>query len=171
MSCFTRGKLTSSHIYFRLQNPFECPYNGSRRQDCACRNDYAAAGYTVFQRVRLDLSTMRIISESQTLHDALNLLYATYIYSIINVSWYKYTCLWTLRLINAVLFIVNLKPHCWIWCDCHVIHCVSATDVKFSQTLFGRSVPFASAGDCYSAAKCPQVPSSHVQTRMNEIKC
>ncbi|XP_067292715.1 A disintegrin and metalloproteinase with thrombospondin motifs 20-like [Pseudorasbora parva] len=82
-----------SEVYgYRLQNPFECPFNGSRRQDCACRNDYAAAGYTVFQRVRLDLSTMRIIT----------------------------------------------------------------TDVKFSQTLFGRSVPFASAGDCYSAAKCPQ---------------
>uniref|UniRef100_A0A673I6B9 A disintegrin and metalloproteinase with thrombospondin motifs 20-like n=1 Tax=Sinocyclocheilus rhinocerous TaxID=307959 RepID=A0A673I6B9_9TELE len=39
--------------------------------------------------------------------------------------------------------------------ESHLI-CVSATDVKFSQTLLGRSVPFASAGDCYSAAKCPQ---------------
>ncbi|XP_073798559.1 A disintegrin and metalloproteinase with thrombospondin motifs 20 isoform X1 [Danio rerio] len=82
-----------SEVYgYRLQNPFECPYNGSRQQDCACRNDYAAAGYTIFQRVRLDLSMMRIIT----------------------------------------------------------------TDMKFSQTVFGRSVPFASAGDCYSAAKCPQ---------------
>ncbi|XP_058622757.1 A disintegrin and metalloproteinase with thrombospondin motifs 20 isoform X2 [Onychostoma macrolepis] len=82
-----------SEVYgYRLQNPFECPYNGSRRQDCACRNDYAAAGYTVFHRVRLDLSSMRIIP----------------------------------------------------------------TDVKFSQTLFGHPIPFASAGDCYSAAKCPQ---------------
>ncbi|XP_016350221.1 A disintegrin and metalloproteinase with thrombospondin motifs 20-like [Sinocyclocheilus anshuiensis] len=82
-----------SEVYrYRLQNPFECPYNGSRRQDCACRNDYTAAGYTVFHRVRLDLSSM----------------------------------------------------------------CIIPTDLKFSQTLFGRSVPFASAGDCYSAAKCPQ---------------
>nr|XP_055048355.1 A disintegrin and metalloproteinase with thrombospondin motifs 20 [Misgurnus anguillicaudatus] len=82
-----------SEIYgYRLQKPFECPFNGSRRQDCDCRNDYSAAGYTVFQRVRLDLLTMRIIT----------------------------------------------------------------TDVRFSETLFGRSVPFASAGDCYSAAKCPQ---------------
>ncbi|XP_042608722.1 A disintegrin and metalloproteinase with thrombospondin motifs 20-like [Cyprinus carpio] len=82
-----------SEVYgYRLQNPSECPYNGSRRLDCACRNDYTAAGYTVFHRVRLDLSSMRIIP----------------------------------------------------------------TDLKFSQTLFGRSVPFASAGDCYSAAKCPQ---------------
>ncbi|XP_072528272.1 A disintegrin and metalloproteinase with thrombospondin motifs 20 isoform X2 [Salminus brasiliensis] len=77
---------------YRLNNPFECPYNGSRRQDCACRNDYPAVGYTLFQRVRLDLSTMRIIT----------------------------------------------------------------TDVQFSQTLFGRPVPFATAGDCYSAARCPQ---------------
>ncbi|XP_051546241.1 A disintegrin and metalloproteinase with thrombospondin motifs 20-like [Myxocyprinus asiaticus] len=82
-----------SEVYgYRLQNPFECPYNGSRRQDCMCRNDYAAAGYTVFHRVRLDLSSM----------------------------------------------------------------CIITTDGKFSQTLFGRSVPFATAGDCYSAAKCPQ---------------
>ncbi|KAK7117951.1 hypothetical protein R3I94_023236 [Phoxinus phoxinus] len=82
-----------SEVYgYRLQNPLECPYNGSRRQDCECRDDYASAGYTVFQRVRLDLPAMRIIT----------------------------------------------------------------TDVRFSQTLFGRSVPFASAGDCYSAAKCPQ---------------
>uniref|UniRef100_A0A673HYE0 A disintegrin and metalloproteinase with thrombospondin motifs 20-like n=1 Tax=Sinocyclocheilus rhinocerous TaxID=307959 RepID=A0A673HYE0_9TELE len=82
-----------SEVYrYRLQNPFECPYNGSRRQDCACRNDYTAAGYTVFHRVRLDLSSM----------------------------------------------------------------CIIPTDLKFSRTLFGRSVPFASAGDCYSAAKCPQ---------------
>ena len=41
---------------------------------------------------------------------------------------------------------------------CSVSRCyVSATDLKFSQTLFGRPVPFATAGDCYSAAKCPQV--------------
>lgn len=52
----------------RLQNPFECPSNGSRTQDCVCRKDYSAAGYTVFQRVRLDLSMMRIISESFILH-------------------------------------------------------------------------------------------------------
>ncbi len=46
--------------------------------------------------------------------------------------------------------------------DLIVFNCVSATDVKFSQTAFGRPVPFASAGDCYSAAKCPQVPSLYV---------
>ncbi|KAI2648669.1 A disintegrin and metalloproteinase with thrombospondin motifs 9 [Labeo rohita] len=44
-------------------------------------------------------------------------------------------------------------------CACRNDYTAAATDVKFSQTLFGRSVPFASAGDCYSAAKCPQVPS------------
>ncbi|XP_042571823.1 A disintegrin and metalloproteinase with thrombospondin motifs 9-like [Cyprinus carpio] len=59
-----------SEVY-GLQNPSECLYNGSRRQDCACRRDYAAAGYTIFHRVRLDLSSMRIITTdvkfSQTL--------------------------------------------------------------------------------------------------------
>ncbi|KAF3688604.1 A disintegrin and metalloproteinase with thrombospondin motifs 20 [Channa argus] len=76
----------------RLLNPFECPYNGSRRQDCDCRNDYSAAGYTLFHKVRLDLGSLRIM----------------------------------------------------------------ITDLQFSQTLLGRPVPFATAGDCYSAAKCPQ---------------
>eukprot|EP00066_Takifugu_rubripes_P016653 XP_011605919.1 PREDICTED: A disintegrin and metalloproteinase with thrombospondin motifs 20 [Takifugu rubripes] len=82
-----------SEVYgHRLLNPFECPYNGSRRQDCSCRNDYAAAGYTLFHKVRLDLDSLRI----------------------------------------------------------------TVTDLQFSQTLLGRPVPFATAGDCYSAAKCPQ---------------
>uniref|UniRef100_A0A3Q2ZW55 ADAM metallopeptidase with thrombospondin type 1 motif 20 n=1 Tax=Kryptolebias marmoratus TaxID=37003 RepID=A0A3Q2ZW55_KRYMA len=76
----------------RLLNPFECPYNGSRKQDCDCRNDYPAAGYTLFHKVRLDLNSLRIM----------------------------------------------------------------ITDLQFSQTLLGRPVPFATAGDCYSAAKCPQ---------------
>ncbi|MGH0146091.1 UNVERIFIED_CONTAM: hypothetical protein FKN15_035149 [Acipenser sinensis] len=44
-----------SEVYgYRLQNPYECPFNGSRRQDCLCTNDYPAAGYTLFYRVRLD---------------------------------------------------------------------------------------------------------------------
>uniref|UniRef100_G3NJ46 ADAM metallopeptidase with thrombospondin type 1 motif 20 n=1 Tax=Gasterosteus aculeatus aculeatus TaxID=481459 RepID=G3NJ46_GASAC len=76
----------------RLLNPFECPFNGSRRQDCDCRNDYSAAGYTLFHKVRVDLSSLRIM----------------------------------------------------------------ITDLQFSQTLLGRPVPFGTAGDCYSAAKCPQ---------------
>ncbi|TSK13404.1 A disintegrin and metalloproteinase with thrombospondin motifs 20 [Bagarius yarrelli] len=82
-----------SEMYgYRLINPFECPHNGSRRQDCACKNDYRAVGYTLFYRVRLDISTMRIIT----------------------------------------------------------------TDIQFSKTLLGQPVPFGSAGDCYSAARCPQ---------------
>lgn len=35
--------------------------------------------------------------------------------------------------------------------------CLPVTDLQFSQTILGRPVPFATAGDCYSAAKCPQV--------------
>ncbi|XP_078728437.1 A disintegrin and metalloproteinase with thrombospondin motifs 9-like isoform X1 [Lampetra fluviatilis] len=77
---------------YRLHNPYECPYNGSRREDCACRNDYLAAGFSAFSRVRLDVSTMQILT----------------------------------------------------------------TDLQFSRTLYGRPVPFATAGDCYSAARCPQ---------------
>ncbi|KAJ8377408.1 hypothetical protein AAFF_G00260680 [Aldrovandia affinis] len=82
-----------SEVYgYRLHDPFACPFNGSRRQDCVCRNDYPSAGYSLFHKVRLDLHAMRIIT----------------------------------------------------------------TDLTFSQTLLGQPVPFATAGDCYSAAKCPQ---------------
>lgn len=43
---------------------------------------------------------------------------------------------------------------------------VVATDLQFTETVLGRPVPFATAGDCYSAAKCPQVrpPPDHTQT-------
>ncbi|XP_039770670.1 A disintegrin and metalloproteinase with thrombospondin motifs 20 [Ornithorhynchus anatinus] len=77
---------------YRLQNPYECPFNGSRRQDCACRNDYPAAGYTVFSKIRIDLLSMQI----------------------------------------------------------------KITDLLFAHTIFGKAVPFGTAGDCYSAARCPQ---------------
>ncbi|XP_039367928.1 A disintegrin and metalloproteinase with thrombospondin motifs 20 [Mauremys reevesii] len=82
-----------SEVYgYRLQNPYECPFNGSRRQDCACRNDYLAAGHTTFSKIRIDIISMQI----------------------------------------------------------------KTTDLLFAQTVFGRAVPFATAGDCYSAARCPQ---------------
>ncbi|XP_015683302.1 A disintegrin and metalloproteinase with thrombospondin motifs 9-like, partial [Protobothrops mucrosquamatus] len=82
-----------SEVYsYRLHNPTECPYNGSRRENCQCRKDYTAAGFSAFSKVRLDLNAMQIIT----------------------------------------------------------------TDLQFAQTLDGRPVPFATAGDCYSAAKCPQ---------------
>ncbi|XP_053325323.1 A disintegrin and metalloproteinase with thrombospondin motifs 9 [Spea bombifrons] len=77
---------------YRLQNPTECPYNGSRREDCQCRKDYTAAGFTTFHKVRLDLASLQIIT----------------------------------------------------------------TDLQFAHTRDGRPVPFATAGDCYSAVKCPQ---------------
>uniref|UniRef100_A0A803TLW5 ADAM metallopeptidase with thrombospondin type 1 motif 20 n=1 Tax=Anolis carolinensis TaxID=28377 RepID=A0A803TLW5_ANOCA len=82
-----------SEVYgYRLQNPFECPFNGSRRQDCMCRNDYPAAGYTIFRKIRIDPNSLEI----------------------------------------------------------------KTTDFRFAQTIFGKPVPFATAGDCYSAARCPQ---------------
>ncbi|XP_051651320.1 A disintegrin and metalloproteinase with thrombospondin motifs 20 isoform X1 [Manacus candei] len=82
-----------SEVYgLRLQNPYECPFNGSRRQDCACRNDYLAAGFTVFSKIRFDVASMQI----------------------------------------------------------------KTTDFLFARTILGRAVPFATAGDCYSAARCPQ---------------
>ncbi|XP_004644840.1 A disintegrin and metalloproteinase with thrombospondin motifs 9 [Octodon degus] len=82
-----------SEVYgHRLHNPTECPYNGSRRDDCQCRKGYTAAGYSSFQKIRIDLGSMQIIT----------------------------------------------------------------TDLQFARTSEGHPVPFATAGDCYSAAKCPQ---------------
>uniref|UniRef100_A0A8C5K7Q4 ADAM metallopeptidase with thrombospondin type 1 motif 9 n=1 Tax=Jaculus jaculus TaxID=51337 RepID=A0A8C5K7Q4_JACJA len=82
-----------SEVYgHRLHNPTECPYNGSRRDDCQCRKDYTAAGFSSFQKIRVDLTSMQIIT----------------------------------------------------------------TDLQFARTTEGHPVPFATAGDCYSAAKCPQ---------------
>ncbi|XP_053114058.1 A disintegrin and metalloproteinase with thrombospondin motifs 20 isoform X2 [Hemicordylus capensis] len=82
-----------SEVYgYRLRNPYECPFNGSRRQDCICRNDYPAAGYTIFRKIRIDLSSLEI----------------------------------------------------------------KTTDFRFAHTILGNPVPFATAGDCYSAARCPQ---------------
>ncbi|KAM4651989.1 A disintegrin and metalloproteinase with thrombospondin motifs 9 [Discoglossus pictus] len=87
------GAENFSEVYgYRLNNPTECPYNGSRREDCQCRKDYTAAGFSTFSKVRLDLTTFQIIT----------------------------------------------------------------TDFLFAQTHDGRPVPFATAGDCYSAVKCPQ---------------
>ena len=37
------------------------------------------------------------------------------------------------------------------------LSCYLATDWQFAFTREGKRVPFATAGDCYSAAHCPQV--------------
>ncbi|KAM6437992.1 A disintegrin and metalloproteinase with thrombospondin motifs 20 [Liasis olivaceus] len=82
-----------SEVYgYRLHNPYDCPFNGSRHQDCACRNDYPAAGYTIFRKIRIDLNSLEI----------------------------------------------------------------KTTEFQFAHTIYGKPVPFATAGDCYSAAQCPQ---------------
>uniref|UniRef100_A0AAQ4QA41 ADAM metallopeptidase with thrombospondin type 1 motif, 9 n=1 Tax=Gasterosteus aculeatus aculeatus TaxID=481459 RepID=A0AAQ4QA41_GASAC len=86
------GENFSEIFGFRLNDPTQCPANDSRREDCDCRRDYTAAGFSTFSKVRLDLSKMNIIT----------------------------------------------------------------TDWRFAVTVEGKSVPFATAGDCYSAAPCPQ---------------
>nr|XP_019942000.1 PREDICTED: A disintegrin and metalloproteinase with thrombospondin motifs 9 [Paralichthys olivaceus] len=86
------GENFSEIFGFRLNDPTQCPANGSRRADCDCRRDYTTAGITTFSKVRLDISKMNIIT----------------------------------------------------------------TDWQFAFTREGKRVPFATAGDCYSAARCPQ---------------
>ncbi|XP_077458454.1 A disintegrin and metalloproteinase with thrombospondin motifs 9 [Stigmatopora argus] len=77
---------------FRLNDPSQCPFNGSRREHCDCRRDYSSAGFSAFSKVRLDLSKMNIIT----------------------------------------------------------------ADWQFALTSEGEKIPFGTAGDCYSASKCPQ---------------
>uniref|UniRef100_A0A673A2V3 ADAM metallopeptidase with thrombospondin type 1 motif, 9 n=1 Tax=Sphaeramia orbicularis TaxID=375764 RepID=A0A673A2V3_9TELE len=86
------GENFSEIFGFRLNDPTQCPANGSNREDCDCRRDYNAAGITTFNKVRLDISKMNIIT----------------------------------------------------------------TDWQFAFTGEGKRVPFATAGDCYSASRCPQ---------------
>ncbi|XP_056131168.1 A disintegrin and metalloproteinase with thrombospondin motifs 9-like isoform X2 [Lampris incognitus] len=86
------GENFSEIFGFRLIDPTQCPPNGSKREDCECRRDYTAAGFSAFSKVRLDVSKMHIIT----------------------------------------------------------------TDWQFAFTREGHRVPFATAGDCYSAARCPQ---------------
>ena len=38
-----------------------------------------------------------------------------------------------------------------------LLSCHAATDWQFASTREGHRVPFATAVDCYSAARCPQV--------------
>ena len=52
----------------------------------------------------------------------------------------------------AVKFEKYTMPQCW-----KASFIFLATDLLFAQTIFGKAVPFATAGDCYSAARCPQV--------------
>ncbi|KAM9813380.1 A disintegrin and metalloproteinase with thrombospondin motifs 9 [Neosynchiropus ocellatus] len=86
------GENFSEIFGFRLNDPTQCPDNGTRKEDCDCRRDYSAAGVTTFSKVRLDLVKMNIIT----------------------------------------------------------------TDWQFAFTPEGKRVPFATAGDCYSATRCPQ---------------
>uniref|UniRef100_A0A3P8V006 ADAM metallopeptidase with thrombospondin type 1 motif 9 n=1 Tax=Cynoglossus semilaevis TaxID=244447 RepID=A0A3P8V006_CYNSE len=86
------GENFSEIFGFRLNDPTQCPANGSRQTDCDCRRDYTSAGITTFSKVRLDIVKMNIIT----------------------------------------------------------------TDWQFALTPEGKNIPFATAGDCYSAARCPQ---------------
>lgn len=61
-------------------------------------------------------------------------------------------------------FKLGQRVHLRVVClSLHLSFCVihqplsAATDLQFARTHDGRPVPYATAGDCYSAAKCPQV--------------
>lgn len=50
-----------------------------------------------------------------------------------------------------------------VCCLTSVLCCHLATDWRFAFTREGKNVPFATAGDCYSAARCPQVRMTSVR--------
>ncbi|XP_068714564.1 A disintegrin and metalloproteinase with thrombospondin motifs 9-like isoform X3 [Montipora foliosa] len=51
----------------RLRNAWECPRNGSHTETCNCEDEhYKLSGGSYFSKVRLDLSSMRIIAEDKT---------------------------------------------------------------------------------------------------------
>lgn len=60
----------SPNVFFffffnRLRNAWECPANGSHSETCSCEDDeYKLSGGSYFSKVRLDLSSMRIIGKS-----------------------------------------------------------------------------------------------------------
>ena len=48
---------------FRLIDPDSCPANGSRLPHCACHRGHSEAGYTRFQKLRIDVRDMRVLGE------------------------------------------------------------------------------------------------------------
>ncbi|VVC35152.1 Hypothetical protein CINCED_3A024376 [Cinara cedri] len=57
-----------SEIYDqRLKDPATCPFNGERRQNCPCDNvPVPSSGLTVFQKIRLNVTSMRVDTKDYT---------------------------------------------------------------------------------------------------------
>ncbi len=51
-------------FFCRLRDPWKCPANGSHFDKCDCENDdYKLSGGSYFSKIRINLSTMKIIGE------------------------------------------------------------------------------------------------------------
>ncbi|KAG1667921.1 A disintegrin and metalloproteinase with thrombospondin motifs 20 [Nymphon striatum] len=62
--CWLRPCNFKSNFNFRLLQPKSCPANGQRDENCACRNDYKLrAGFTSFRKIRLNITTLQVISK------------------------------------------------------------------------------------------------------------
>ncbi|KAK7817570.1 hypothetical protein U0070_024480 [Myodes glareolus] len=146
-----------SEVYgHRLHNPTECPYNGSRRDDCHCRKDYTAAGFSTFQKIRIDLTSMQIITEF-----AVESVGPAAVPGRAERFNHKPTrptatlCGPSAACCVASRAIAELRGTAAGPAKKQLR--LNATDLEFARTSEGHPVPFATAGDCYSAAKCPQV--------------
>ena len=50
------------NLSFRLRDPHKCPANGSHFGQCDCeQEDYKLSGGSYFSKLRIDLTTMKII--------------------------------------------------------------------------------------------------------------
>ena len=58
--------------------------------------------------------------------------------------------------IFSTILVINLSQLDLTLTNCCFDCTISVTDLTFSTSMNGKHIPFGSAGDCYSAAECPQ---------------
>ena len=61
--CIKQKVTFNCFLIFRLIDADTCPGNGSRDSNCACHRDHPDEGYTMFEKVRFDVSNMRVIGK------------------------------------------------------------------------------------------------------------
>lgn len=146
-------------MFCRLQRPNNCPNNGTRSTDCKeCRsNFYKEAGNTTYTKIRIDLTSLKVISKyTSTTFDYFKKpkrLFLNWCYGLIKAK-YAHS-LFPFILANSK-FMLLLKRAVIIKHTSPVS--ILANDSTFTTGSYGKTIPFATAGDCYSSqGNCPQV--------------
>lgn len=146
-------------MFCRLQRPNNCPNNGTRSTDCKeCRsNFYKETGNTTYTKIRIDLTSLKVISKyTSTSFDYFKKpkrLFLNWCYGLIKAK-YAHS-LFPFILANSK-FMLLLKRAVIIKHTSPVS--ILANDSTFTTGSYGKTIPFATAGDCYSSqGNCPQV--------------